>query len=107
MFVPPRRSSEPEAANLKPKTFEVNTPSEMRVWNTGDALNCDMDWNPMPIRPSAGKPLPKPETRVAAPRVCDLAWSGTSASNIERKSGSSYSHVSNFDNISKLLAVSS
>lgn len=73
LFVPPRKSSEPEAANLKPKTREVNTPSEMSVWNTGGALNFDMDWNAMPIRPSAGKLLPKPDTWVAAPRVCDLA----------------------------------
>jgi hypothetical protein len=59
---------------LKPKIGKVNTPSEMRVWNTGGALNFDMDWNAMPTRPSAGmRLLPNPEARVAAPRVCDLA----------------------------------
>jgi hypothetical protein len=43
LFVPPRKSSEPDGANFKPKTCEVTTPSEMRVWNTGGALNFDMD----------------------------------------------------------------
>jgi hypothetical protein len=70
------KSSEPDAANLVPNTDEDSTPSETRVWNTGDALNCDMDWNPMPIRPSAGnvaraKPV---EYWVAAPRVCVFAY---------------------------------
>jgi hypothetical protein len=102
--VPPRKSSEPEAANLKPKTSEVNTPSEMRVWNTGDALNADIDWNAMPIRPSVWKFLPIFNSWVAAPRVCDLAWCGMSASDIERKGGSSYSQARNLDNICKLLA---
>jgi hypothetical protein len=72
--VPPRKSSEPEVANLKPNIGEVNTPSEMRVWNTGDALNFDMGWNAKPIRPSAGtRSMSKFEARIAEPRVCDSA----------------------------------
>ena len=62
LFVPPRKSSEPEVASLNPKTGDVKTPSEMRVWNTGGALKADKDSKAMPIRPSAGKLLfSKPE----------------------------------------------
>lgn len=52
LFVPPRKSSEPEVASLKLKTGEVTIPWDMRVWNSGDALKLDMDWKPMPIKPS-------------------------------------------------------
>ena len=59
---------------MNPKTGSVSTPSEMRVWNTGDALNLEMDGKPKPIKPSAGKrSISKPEDRVAAPSVCDVA----------------------------------
>jgi hypothetical protein len=53
----------------------VTTPWEMRVWNGGDALYTDIDWNAIPIRPSAGNwSVSKlSEYWVAAPRVCDLA----------------------------------
>jgi hypothetical protein len=37
LFIPPSKSSEPDGANFKPKTCEVTTPSEMRVWNKGGA----------------------------------------------------------------------
>jgi hypothetical protein len=74
LFVPPRKSSEPEVANLKPKIAEVNTPSEMRVWNTGGALNLDKDGYARPISPSGGKlSMSKPEVMIVAPRVCDSA----------------------------------
>ncbi len=72
LFVPPRKSSEPLEANLIPKTGEVTTPCEMRFWNTGDALNADMDGKANPIRPSFGSDA-RPDSWVAAPRVCDLA----------------------------------
>jgi hypothetical protein len=70
------KSSEPGVASLKPNTGEVTTPSEMRVWNSGGALYCDMDWNPMPTRPSGGNSARENpvEYWVAAPRVCVFAY---------------------------------
>ena len=85
--MPPMKSSEPDVANLVPNTCEVTTPSEMRVWNSGDALNCDMDWNPRPTKPSGGKmsPIRLEGYWVAAPRVCDFAYVARQRHVIKRK----------------------